>query len=366
MSDLDPFLMARALELAVRGLGNVEPNPLVGCVIARDGAVVGEGWHQKHGGLHAEIEALAGAGQRAAGAALYVTLEPCCHTGKTPPCTRAIIAAGIRRVVCAQQDPFAQVSGGGFAELRAAGIKVETGLLEADAVSLNAPYLKLVRTGRPWTIAKWAMTLDGRIATRSGDSRWISGEASRAIVHRLRGRMDGILVGSGTARADDPLLTARPPGARTATRIVVDSHATLNNDSQLVRTAHDAPVLVAVGRHAAATECDRLAEAGCEIFICDGDDHTQRLCQLLDELGRRRMTNLLIEGGGRVLGTLFDAGLIDEVHLFIAPKIVGGDVAVSPVAGLGIERMADALRICDMQCQQVGEDIYLHGRVESS
>jgi diaminohydroxyphosphoribosylaminopyrimidine deaminase / 5-amino-6-(5-phosphoribosylamino)uracil reductase len=210
-TELDALHMARALELARRGEGSVEPNPMVGCVIADDDEVIGEGWHRRFGFAHAEVEALSAAGSRARGATAYVTLEPCCHFGKTPPCTQALIAAGIRRVVAALADPFPQISGRGFSELTAAGIEVEIGLMESEARRLHAPYLKRVTTGRPWVIAKWAMTLDGKLSTRSGDSRWISGFESREIAHQLRGRVDAILIGRGTAVADDPLLTSRPP-----------------------------------------------------------------------------------------------------------------------------------------------------------
>ena len=233
----DLWHMRRALELAAQGQGAVEPNPMVGCVIARGAEILGEGWHRRFGGAHAEVEALKLAGERARGATVYVTLEPCCHHGKTPPCTRAILDAGVARVVAAMPDPFPQVAGGGLAELRAAGIEVQSGVLEEEARKLNAPYLKLLSTGRPWIIAKWAMTLDGKIATAAGDSRWISCLDSRSIVHQLRGRVDAIVVGRGTAAADDPLLTARPPGPRTAMRIVVDTRASLSPQSQLVRTA---------------------------------------------------------------------------------------------------------------------------------
>ena len=241
-SELDSWQMARALELAARGEGFVEPNPMVGCVIARGAEIIGEGWHRKFGGPHAEVEALHVAGTRARGATLYVTLEPCCHQGKTPPCTDAILASGLGRVVVAQRDPFPAVAGGGIERLRQAGLAVEVGLREAEARRLNAPYLKLTESGRPWVIAKWAMTLDGKLASRTGDSRWISNEASRAIVHQLRGRVDAIVVGRGTAGQDDPLLTARPAGPRVATRIVLDTRASLASDSQLVTTAGEAPV----------------------------------------------------------------------------------------------------------------------------
>jgi len=361
MSEFDRQVMLRALELAARGRGWVEPNPLVGCVIVREGRIVGRGWHRKFGGPHAEVDALAVAGSQARGADLYVTLEPCCHHGKTPPCTQAILQAGVSRVVAAMADPFPQVAGGGLAELAAAGVRVEVGCCEAEARRLNAPYLTLLGDGRPWVIAKWAMTLDGRIATRTGDSRWISSEASRAIVQQLRGRVDAILVGRGTAEADDPLLTARPPGPRTALRLVADHRAQLASTSQLVRTAAEAPVLVAAGPEASAKDVSRLRSAGCEVFVCQGASDGERLQALLAELGRRRFTNLLVEGGGGLLGALFDAQLIDEVQAFIAPKLVGGSGAPGPLGGLGADKMAAALELDDLQVERVGSDLWVRG-----
>jgi diaminohydroxyphosphoribosylaminopyrimidine deaminase/5-amino-6-(5-phosphoribosylamino)uracil reductase len=266
-------------------------------------------------------------------------------------------------VVAAQRDPFPAVAGGGLAELTAAGVEVELGLLEAEARRLGAPYLKLVRTGRPWIIAKWAMTLDGKIASRTGDSRWISGPESRQVVHALRGRVDAVVVGLGTAARDDPLLTARPPGPRTALRVVLDTHASLGSESQLVRTARETPLMVAVGQDADAVQRQRLAEAGCEVFVCDGATHADRLAALLDELGRRRFTNVLVEGGGRLLGSLLDAGQIDEVHVFVAPRLLGGAAALSPMAGNGIVRVSEALVVEAPEVRQVGSDLYLQGRV---
>ncbi len=313
------------------GQGHVEPNPMVGCVIVQGAEIIGEGWHRRFGDAHAEVEALRIAGDRAKGATMLVTLEPCCHHGKTPPCTEAILAAGIRRVVVAQWDPFAEVAGSGLAELRDAGIEVEQGLLEEEARAVNAPYLKLLSTGRPWVLAKWAMTLDGRTATRTGSSQWISSEESRRLAHGLRGRVDAIVIGRETARMDNPLLTARPPGPRTALRVVVDTRATLASASQLVRTAREVPLLVAVGHTAPASERRRLEQAGCEVFVCQSDTHAGRLDELLTELGRRRMTNILVEGGGQLLGTLLDAEQIDEVHVLVAPKLLGGKHPPSPI-----------------------------------
>ena len=330
----DERFMRRALELAARGEGSVEPNPMVGCVIVRDGAIVGEGWHEEFGGPHAEIVALQKAGKDAvAGATVYVTLEPCSHHGKTPPCSKALIYAGVGRVVAAMEDPFPSVDGGGIDELKAAGIECEVGLLAAKSRELNAPYLKRLDTGRPWVIAKWAATRDGKMAMADG-SRWISNERSREAVQQIRGRVDAIIVGSGTARADDPLLIARPTNPtdvkRKALRVVVDSKASLSLESQLVKTDSDVPVLVAVAEDAPEDAVKRLAEAGVLIFRCDGATHAERLESLLDEFGRRRMTNVLVEGGSCLLNTLFDVYAIDEVHVFTAPKDAGGDAPSAP------------------------------------
>lgn len=365
-AELDAWHMRRALELAARGRGSVEPNPMVGCIIARGAEILGEGWHRVFGGPHAEIEALRIAGPRAAGATMYVTLEPCCHYGKTPPCTEAIIRSGIRRVVAAMTDPFSAVAGQGIEQLRAAGIEVLVGLMENEARRLNAPYLKLIRFHRPWVIAKWAMTADGKIATVTGDSRWISNEESRRRVHEIRGRMDAVAVGIGTVEKDDPLLTARPPGPRVAVRIVLDSQARLSLDSRLVRTAREVPVLVAVSARAAPQARQRLVDAGCEVLECSGDSPGDRLVALLDELGRRRMTNVLFEGGSRILGELFDHHLVDEVHVFIAPKILGGKDGPTPVAGRGVNFVADAFAIPDATWERLGDNLYLHGYVSRS
>ncbi len=362
-SEFDHGFMRRALELAARGRGFVEPNPMVGCVIANGERLVAEGWHQRFGGPHAEIEALRDAGEPVTGMTMYVTLEPCCHHGKTPPCTDAIIQAGIGRVVVAMLDPFNEVNGGGMAKLEQAGIRTERGLLEEQARDLNAPYIKLVNTGRPWVIAKWAMTLDGKIATRSGDSQWISSEESRAIAHELRGRVDGILVGRATVAADDPLLTARPAGPRVATRIVMDSKARTPLDSQVVRTANETPTLIVVGEDSPVEQRGGLESAGCEVFVANGPTRSEQVSQVLDELGRRRMTNVLVEGGGEVLGAFFDAGAVDEVHVFVAPKIIGGDASRSPIGGRGIDRIAQSISLGRPLVQQLDGDVYISGRL---
>lgn len=355
--------MARALELAAAGRGAVEPNPLVGCVVVRGAEIIGEGWHRAFGGPHAEIEALAVAGPRAAGATLVVTLEPCCHHGKTPPCVEAILAAGISRVVFAHRDPFPQVAGAGAARLRAAGIEVVEGVLAEEAMRLNAPYLKRVASGLPWVIAKWAMTLDGKLATRTGASRWISGPAARRLAHDLRGRVDAVVVGRGTVAADDPLLIARPPGPRVATRVVLASRGALPDGCRLLATAREAPLLVALGPEAPASEVERLNRLGCETFCCRAASYAERWQELLAELGRRSMTNVLVEGGRQVLGTLFDQRTIDEVHVFVAPLLLGGEEAPSPLGGVGVPEIAAALTIDRPQWRQVGPDLYLSGHV---
>jgi diaminohydroxyphosphoribosylaminopyrimidine deaminase/5-amino-6-(5-phosphoribosylamino)uracil reductase len=358
--------MQRALELAARGQGAVEPNPMVGCVIVRGDTVVGEGWHQQFGGPHAEIDALRQAGESAAGAEMFVTLEPCCHFGKTPPCTSAVIAAGLRRVVVAMADPFPQVAGKGAEQLRQAGIEVEIGLLEQPARELNAPYLTLLEKGRPWVIAKWAMSLDGKLAARTGDSRWISNVASRRVVHQLRGRVDAILVGRRTVELDDPLLTARPAGSRVPLRIVLDATASMVIDSQMIRTIADASVLIVVGENAHLANRRKLESTGCEVVAVPGATWRERLPELLCELGRRRLTNLLVEGGAITLGGFYDLDAIDEYHVFIAPKIIGGQSAPAPLAGIGVERMDLARHLEAPIVELLDGDIYIHGRVRRS
>lgn len=359
----DEHWMRLALTLAEQGRGHVEPNPMVGCVIVRDGQPVGQGFHEKFGGPHAEINALASADIAAvAGSTLYVTLEPCCHHGKTPPCTKALLRARPARVVVAMADPFPRVAGGGLRILNKAGISVTVGVCEEEARQLNAPYLKRLGYGLPWIIAKWAMTLDGKMATSNGSSQWISSKEARHEVHRVRGLVDAVMVGSGTARLDDPLLTARPPGPRTPARIVVDSQASLNVSSRLVETISEAPLIVAVGSSARPERLDRLAHAGCELVVCPGDTHADRLDFLLRELAHRGMTNILAEGGSQLLGLLWDMRQVDEVQAFVAPKIVGGQKALSPIGGSGIDAMERAAVLSSCEMIELGGTYLIRGR----
>jgi diaminohydroxyphosphoribosylaminopyrimidine deaminase/5-amino-6-(5-phosphoribosylamino)uracil reductase len=363
MSEPESQWMQCALDLAERGRGHVEPNPLVGAVLVRDGRVVGAGWHRRYGEAHAEVNALAEAGAAARGATLYVTLEPCCHHGKTPPCTDALLRAGVARVVAAMADPFPQVAGQGAERLRAAGVPVAFGLCEQEARRLNAPYFKLLRTGQPYVHAKWAMTLDGKIATRTGDSKWISNDTSRALVHRLRGRMDAVVVGIGTALADDPLLTARPPGPRTLTRVVLDSAARLPLTARLVGTARESPVLIATSTGAEEGKVEALRGQGCEVLRLPVQGQRPGVAALLEELGRRRLTNVLVEGGAEVLGSFLDARAVDEVHVFIAPRLAGGAAAKTPIGGVGVAAIAEAVPLKDWRVEVVADNLLVEGWV---
>ena len=361
----DELWMQHALRLARFGQGAVEPNPMVGAVVlAADGRLVGEGWHQKYGGPHAEVHASELAGTQARGGTLYVTLEPCCHVGKTPPCTEAVLKSGVRRVVVAMADPFPQVAGGGLAILREAGLEIAVGVCELDARKLNASYLKLLRTGKPWVIAKWAMTLDGKISTHMGDSKWISSDSSRAKVHELRGRVDAIIVGRGTVVADDPLLTARPSGHRAATRVVISGTADLPEVCQLRATAREMPVLIFTSE-ANVPKLRGWADDGAEVVGLPCYDDVLSVDQILLELGRRRMTNVMVEGGAGVLGAFLDTGEIDEVWVFVAPKLVGGTSATSPIGGRGLAKMNEAIQFGQVVVETIGGDVLIRARFTS-
>jgi diaminohydroxyphosphoribosylaminopyrimidine deaminase/5-amino-6-(5-phosphoribosylamino)uracil reductase len=341
---MDP--MARALELAGRALGRTAPNPPVGAVLVRDGAIVGEGFHVAAGRPHAEAVALAQAGARARGATLFVTLEPCAHEGRTPPCTDAIIAAGISEVRYAIGDPDPRVSGRGARFLEAAG-----GEHAAEASELLRGYLQRTRTGRPWVTAKYAMSLDGKTATRTGEARWISGETSRRHVHMLRDRADAVVVGIGTVLADDPALTVRPapPDGRQPLRVVADSRLRLPPEAALAGPALAPGTAVAhVGDDsdpAVRARAERLRERGLELLALPADrDGRIDLACLLAELGRRALNQVLVEGGGELLAGLVGAGLVDEIEACVAPVLIGGANAPTPIRGRGTDRLIDAPR----------------------
>lgn len=358
--------MQRALALAESGVGFVSPNPLVGCVIVRDGRTVGEGYHERYGGPHAEVNALRDAGAEARGAALYTTLEPCCHTGKTPPCAEAVVQAGVGRVVVAVADPNPKVAGGGLARLRAAGVEVALGICEAEARRQNETFFHFIKTRRPFVTLKCAITLDGKIATRTGASRWITGGPAREWVHRLRHAADALLVGSGTALQDDPQLTTRSPagGGVNPLRIVVDSTLRLPMSSQLASVAPDCRTLVATSDRASAEKQRQLEDRGVEILrLPSYADGRVDIESLLVELGGRGIASLLVEGGAMLSATLLQRRLVDKMMVFVAPKMIGGD-GINVVAAFGVETMADALQLYGMTSKSVGEDVMLEAYLE--
>lgn len=367
-TEIDRRHLARAIELAEQGRGRVSPNPMVGAVIARDGVVVGEGFHGALGGPHAEVEAITAAGtEDLAGATLYVSLEPCCHRGRTPPCTDAILAARIGRVVVASDDPSAHASGRGLGILRDEGVEVvlDDGELAARARLLNQPFRKRARTGRPWILFKSAMTLDGKVATRAGDSKWISGEASRRRAHRWRAECDAVAVGIGTALADDPQLTARVEGVhRQPRRVVFDSLARLPLSAALVRDARAVPLTVVVSRAAPRSATDGLEVHGVDVIVAPGENEPARVCSALDQLGGAGIASILLEGGPRLAGAFLDAGEIDEIRLFLAPIVLGGRTARDPLEGVGVETIAGAVRALTLECERIDEDLLISARVK--
>ena len=357
----DERWMRRAIELASRGKGRVEPNPPVGAVIVRNGAVGGEGWHEKFGGPHAEIRAMESAKGDCSGATLYVTLEPCTGTNKkTPPCCDAVIAARFSRIVIGSRDATREPS---IPAIQAAEIEVTTGVLEDECQRLVAPFLKLTQQGMPWVIAKWAMTADGRTATVTGESKWISSTESRELVHRWRDEVDAVLVGAGTVRRDDPLLTCRIPNGRNPERIVVDSRASLSAESALVRSVGEAPLILACTESASEERCQALAGLG--VRILRGPERNGRvdLEAVLRFLGEEQMTNLMVEGGSQIMGELFDRGMVDEVRIFVAPKLLGGNSALPPIGGAGIRTPSEAVTLANVRWCQVGDDMLLRGDV---
>ena len=359
--------MRRAMELAERGVGFTNPNPMVGAVIVKGGKVIGEGWHERCGEWHAERNAFKNCTVPAEGATMYVTLEPCCHYGKTPPCTEAIIEHGIARVVVGMEDPNPLVAGKGIALLREAGVEVVCGGEEEALREQNRVFLKYISTKLPWVAMKTAMTLDGKIATRTGDSKWITGAEARAYVHELRHRFMAIVVGIGTAVADDPLLNCRIEGrgVRQPIRVVVDSNARLSLDSQLVKTAGEYRTIVAHTRFAPEESVKALREAGVEMLLCKEKEGLVDVRNLLELLGQSGIDSILLEGGGSLNYTFLAEGLADELYAFIAPKIVGGMNAKTPVEGAGMEKMADAINLELENVLNVGHDVLLKLKVKN-
>ncbi len=362
----DEKYMRMALGLAVKGAGYVSPNPMVGAVVVKDDRVVGSGYHQALGGPHAEVNAIDDAGERARGATIYVTLEPCNHHGRTPPCTEKILAAGIRRVVVAMADPNPHVAGGGNEFLKSRGLDVTCGICESDAVALNESFIKYTRTREPFVVLKMAATLDGRIATRTGDARWVTGPKARAFVHQLRHSMDAILVGGGTVQADDPELTTRLEhgGGVDPIRVILDTRLAISPDARLLNMSSTAETIIACGPRAPEAPRARLKEKGAYLLELPLSEGRLDLKALMTALGERDITSLLIEGGAQVAGAALKAGVVDKVHFFYAPKIMGGGDGIPMCNGKGPEKMSECLPLSRMTVNQVGEDILVTGYLD--
>lgn len=359
----DITYMRRALALAARGAGHVSPNPMVGAVIVKDGRIIGEGWHERIGGLHAERNAFKHCTEDCAGATIYVTLEPCCHWGRTPPCTDAILEHKIARVVVGCLDPNPLVAGKGLRILRDAGIECVSGVLEDECLAINEVFFHYITTKTPFVVMKYAMTLDGRIAAYTGDSKWITGETARRHAHETRKRLNAIMVGIGTVLADDPMLNCRIESGVDPLRLVCDSHLRTPLDSQLVRTAKDIPTWI----FCAETEVSRktaLEDAGVIVVPLPDETGTHvDLTAAMQYLGQQQVDSVLLEGGGTLNGEALRLGLVHRVQAYIAPKLIGGNAAHGPIGGAGIARMADALPLENPTITRLGEDILIEGRI---
>lgn len=360
--------MRRALELARKGEGHTSPNPMVGCVVVKDGRIISEGYHEKYGEFHAERNALTRCTEDTAGADLYVTLEPCCHQGKTPPCTDIIIEKKIARVFVGSMDSNPLVAGKGVQILRDHGIYVETGILDAECRKLNEVSYHYIATKTPFVVMKYAMTLDGKIACATGDSKWVTGEIARTQVHRMRGRYRGIMVGIGTVLADDPMLNCRVEGGVDPVRIICDSNLHIPTESQIVKTASDIETIVACSQEALESErkqekIRRLKEAGIQIIGTEGA-HGVNLVELMKKLGGQNIDSILLEGGGTLNASALEDGIVNKVYAYIAGKLIGGMDARSPVEGMGIDRMADAITLQNMEIEKLGDDFCIVGYVK--
>lgn len=360
--------MRRALELARKGEGHTSPNPMVGCVVVKDGRIISEGYHEKYGEFHAERNALTRCTEDTAGADLYVTLEPCCHQGKTPPCTDIIIEKKIARVFVGSMDSNPLVAGKGVQILRDHGIYVETGIMDAECRKLNEVFYHYIATKTPFVVMKYAMTLDGKIACATGDSKWVTGEIARTQVHRMRGRYRGIMVGIGTVLADDPMLNCRVEGGVDPVRIICDSNLHIPIESQIVKTASDIETIVACSQEALESErkqekIRRLKEAGIQIIGTEGA-HGVNLVELMKKLGGQNIDSILLEGGGTLNASALEDGIVNKVYAYIAGKLIGGMDARSPVEGMGIDRMADAITLQNMEIEKLGDDFCIVGYVK--
>lgn len=356
--------MQRAFALARTAKGRTSPNPMVGAVLVKEGRIIGEGYHTSAGADHAEIVALKAAGDEARGATLYLNLEPCCHYGRTPPCTEAIIRAGVKRVVASTFDPNPLVAGKGAERLKAAGIDVEIGLLSEEAKRLNEAFFTFIIKGRPFVILKVAASLDGKIATKAGESRWITGEAARKKVHELRDEVDAVLVGIGTVLKDDPLLTVRLDRERTRDplRVIVDSHARLPLKANVLKDPRK--TWVAVSPEAPQERVEALQRQGANVLVIEGSPRKVSLGKLMEELGRRGIMSLMIEGGSEINGSAFQEGIVDKLILFYAPLLIGGQEAPSIIGGSGVEHLPQAIRLKDVRIERLGDDLFIEAYIQ--
>lgn len=363
---MDRVFMERAIELSMNGVGYVNPNPLVGAVIVKNGKIIGEGYHEFYGGPHAEVNAFKNAVEDVKGAAMYVTLEPCSHYGKTPPCADEIVRRGISRVVVGMKDPNPFVAGRGIDILKNAGIRVSVGVCEEKVKKINEIFIKYITTGRPFCILKTAMTLDGKIASVTGDSKWISSEESREFVHRLRHRTSGIMAGIGTVLKDDPMLNTRLNDIKPSdpTRIIVDSTARIPLTARVLNMESSAKTIIAATDRADRAKLDKISALGAEIIITPEKDNRVDLNFLMTELGKRGIDSILLEGGGELNFSALKNGVVDKIISFIAPKIIGGVLSKTPVGGAGIEKMKDALKVKDIDVCKFGEDILVEGYLD--
>lgn len=361
--------MQRAIELARRGAGFVNPNPMVGCVVVKDDVIITEGYHEYYGGLHAERNALTHTTADCKDATLYVTLEPCCHHGKTPPCTDIIIEKGIKKVVVGLLDPNPLVSGKGISIIQDAGVEVVTGV-EVDKIKeLNKVFLKYIKTKRPYVLLKTAMTLDGKIASYTGDSKWITNEKSRKLVHKLRSEMMGIVAGIGTVNADDPMLNCRldcQQSIHQPIRIIVDSKASISLNSQIVKTSCECRTIIAHTNSAPQENIEKLNSLNVETLLCEEKDGHVDINDLMNKLGQKGIDSLLLEGGSCLNAAFLQAGCVDEVYAFIAPKIIGGTQSKSPIGGQGIELMKDAITFDKVEIEQIENDILIKCKMMST
>ncbi len=357
--------MKMALDLAVKGIGYTSPNPMVGAVVVKDGRLVGSGYHEMVGGPHAEVNAIDAAGEHAKGATLYVTLEPCNHTGRTPPCTEKILQAGIKRVVVAMHDPNTEVVGGGAKFLEQQGIRITTGVCQQQARKLNEAFIKFIHTRRPFVIVKCASTLDGRIAARGGDAKWVTGDKARQFVHRLRHEVDGILIGINTVRKDDPSLTTRLPDndGKDPVRIILDTHLTISPQAKVFRQTSDAETIVVAGKDLEPDKIATLEKVGGRVLSTDLKDGLIDMNGLMDKLGANGLTSILIEGGSRVLSSAFNSGIVDKIYFFYAPKILGGDDGIPICSGPGPDLISESIQVKAINVRRFGDDVMIEGYI---